>query len=450
MNKQGYSINEEALQYIELTNEWYTNTEKTFHNAETVAGEQYDLERTNFAKRLCADDANLIEVVEINASKNDRDNNIINDILNQNNFIKMYRKQVEQMSANGTVGAYIRVEDADIYEDNTFRNGKIKIEYCDSLNIVPLTVVNSNIVECAFTGNDIENQKKIYTLVMFTLKDDIYYARSYYLDEYGKEIVERTQVVQLADVKPFAIMRTAENNNLKMGGYGYPKLWSAIPSLKTVDLTMTMWNRDLMKSDKLVLINENLCKNENGKIVPPTKEQRNLFVQLGSQKLPEENSMYQEYNPIVRMGEVVQSLETALSILSLSFGFGTKKYTFEQGRIVTATEYIGENQSAMQEVNKQRAESTEYITDLVKAIAYFYNLTQNANLIIEEVKIDYDDSYVEDKSAVAEAMRNDALSFNIPKLQLWYFMKKYNLAEEEAKQLLDGIEEKDDDTVDDE
>lgn len=450
MNKQGYSINEEALQYIELTNEWYTNTEKTFHNAKTVAGEQYDLERTNFAKRLCADDANLIEVVEINASKNDRDNNIINDILNQNNFIKMYRKQVEQMSANGTVGAYIRVEDADIYEDNTFRNGKIKIEYCDSLNIVPLTVVNSNIVECAFTGNDIENQKKIYTLVMFTLKDDIYYARSYYLDEYGKEIVERTQVVQLADVKPFAIMRTAENNNLKMGGYGYPKLWSAIPSLKTVDLTMTMWNRDLMKSDKLVLINENLCKNENGKIIPPTKEQRNLFVQLGSQKLPEENSMYQEYNPTVRMGEVVQSLETALSILSLSFGFGTKKYTFEQGRIVTATEYIGENQSAMQEVNKQRAESTEYITDLVKAIAYFYNLTQNANLIIEEVKIDYDDSYVEDKSAVAEAMRNDALSFNIPKLQLWYFMKKYNLAEEEAKQLLDGIEEKDDDTVDDE
>lgn len=450
MNKQGYSINEEALQYIELTNEWYTNTEKTFHNAKTVAGEQYDLERTNFAKRLCADDANLIEVVEINASKNDSDNNIINDILNQNNFIKMYRKQVEQMSANGTVGAYIRVEDADIYEDNTFRNGKIKIEYCDSLNIVPLTVVNNNIVECAFTGNDIENQKKIYTLVTFTLKDDIYYARSYYLDEYGKEIVERTQVVQLADVKPFAIMRTAENNNLKMGGYGYPKLWSAIPSLKTVDLTMTMWNRDLMKSDKLVLINENLCKNENGKIISPTKEQRNLFVQLGSQKLPEENSMYQEYNPTVRMGEVVQSLETALSILSLSFGFGTKKYTFEQGRIVTATEYIGENQSAMQEVNKQRAESTEYITDLVKAIAYFYNLTQNANLIIEEVKIDYDDSYVEDKSAVAEAMRNDALSFNIPKLQLWYFMKKYNLTEKEAQQLLDGIEEKDDDTVDDE
>lgn len=450
MQKQGYLVNEEALKYIELTNEWYTNTEKTFHNAKTVAGEEYDLERTNFAKRLCADDANLIEIVKINASSNDRYNNIINYILNQNNFIKMYRKQIEQMSANGTVGAYIRVEDADIYEDNTFRNGKIKIEYCDSLNIVPLTVVNNNIVECAFTGNDIENQKKIYTLVMFTLKDDIYYARSYYLDEYGKEIVERTQVVQLADVKPFAIMRTAENNNLKMGGYGYPKLWSAIPSLKTVDLTMTMWNRDLMKSDKIVLINENLCTNKDGKIVPPTKEQRNLFVQLGSQKLPEENSMYQEYNPTVRMGEIVQSLETALSILSLSFGFGTKKYTFEQGRIVTATEYIGENQSAMQEVNKQRAESTEYITDLVKAIAYFYNLTQNANIVIEEVKVDYDDSYVEDKSAVAEAMRNDALSFNIPKLQLWYFMKKYNLAEEEAQNLLDGIEEKDDDIVDEE
>ena len=36
-------------------------------------------------------------------------------------------------------------------------------------------------------------------------------------------------------------------------------------------------------------------------------------------------------------------------------------------------------------------------------------------------------------------MRNDALSFGIPELQVWYFMKKYNLSEDEAKKLINQM-----------
>ena len=136
---------------------------------------------------------------------------------------------------------------------------------------------------------------------------------------------------------------------------------------------------------------------------------------------------------------VKNSLETALSLLSMIYGFGTKKYSFENGRIVTATEYVGERQDAMQEINKQRAESVEYITGIVKAIAYFYEQTQDTKLNVDEVMVDFDDSYIEDRSAVAESMRNDALSFGIPELQVWYFMKKYNLSEDEAKKLINQM-----------
>ena len=37
----------------------------------------------------------------------------------------------------------------------------------------------------------------------------------------------------------------------------------------------------------------------------------------------------------------------------MQFGYGTKKYTFENGQIKTATEYIGAKQDAMQELNKK-------------------------------------------------------------------------------------------------
>lgn len=440
MNQRGYFIDSNALDIIELCNQWYTNTETSFHTSYTLNNEQYTLDKTDFAKRLCEDDANLIEVLDIRATENEFTNQVIHDVLAQNRFEVMYRKQVEQMSANGTVGAYITVSNADIYEDGSFRGGDIVINYCDSMNILPLTVINDDIVEVAFVGVNYEKLKKVYVMVMFLKSNETgrYIAETHYFKQSGQEIKERMQIVELDTVKPFAIMRNAKVNNLQMNGYGLPKIWSAIAPLKTIDLTMTMWNRDLQKSDKIVLVNEALMKKDkNGKIVE-NPQLKKIFVQMGSNKLPEEKALWQEYNPTVRTAEVVQSLETALSILSMMFGFGTKKYTFESGKIVTATEYIGENQDSMKEVNAQRSESTNYIKDIIKAIAYFYELTQGKRLDIDDlaIEIDYDDTYIEDKQSKVQSLRNDALTFDIPQLKVMYFMRQYGFTEDEAKELL--------------
>ena len=397
----------------------------------------------NFAKRLCSDNANLIEVVEINID-DEQQNEVINEIFKENNFETMYRKQIEEMSANGTVGAYIRVENAELYANGDVKGGNIKINYCNALNIVPLTVINNEIIECAFTGvNHIDGKDKA-VLVIFTLANGKYVAQNIVFKDDGN--VESEQTIPFGDVKPFAIMRSAEVNNLEMKGYGYPKLWSAIPNLKVLDLSYTMWRRDLEKSDKIVLVNELLCaKNDKGEPKPATPQMKKIFVQLGEQaKLPEENSLWQEYNPIIRIDEATKSFELALSLLSMSFGFGTKRYTFEQGRILTATEYAGERQDSMQEINKQRSESKKYITDLANAIRWFNNSLNGTNFEEKEVLIDFDDSYVEDKQAKMQAKRNDALSFGIEKLTVWYLMEMYNLSEEEAQTLVDGIAEKDD------
>ncbi|MGX8833973.1 hypothetical protein ACWG0P_07140 [Amedibacillus sp. YH-ame6] len=401
----------------------------------------------NFAKRLCADDANLIEVVEVNVSKNTNENDLINKILTNNEFEAMYRKQTEEMSANGTVGAYIRVDNVGLMKDGTLKGGDIKINYCNSLNIIPLNVENNQIIECAFTGVSRDKKDEYITLVMFTLENGKYICKNVVFNSLGVEQKERESTITLGDVKPFSIMRTAEVNNLDMIGYGFPKLWNAIPNLKILDLSYTMWKRDLEKSDKIVLMNDILCrKDKNGNPLPPTAEMKKIFVQLGeNSKLPEENALWQEYNPTVRIDDVTKSFELALSMLSISFGYGTKRYSFEDGRIVSATEYAGDRQDSMQEINKQRSESKNYIIDLVKAIKWMYNALNKASLNIEEeIMIDFDDSYVEDKKATAESMRNDALSFGIPTLTKWYLMKRYNIAEDEAVELLSEMNSGDD------
>lgn len=413
----------------------------------------------NFAKRLCADDANLIEVVEVSACKNKSDNDLINKILRDNEFEAMYRKQTEEMSANGTVGAYIRISNADLMEDGSVQGGEIKINYCDSLNIIPLSVENNSITECAFTGTNMEDGKEVHVLVMFVMNENEYVCESFFFDSNGKELKERKGHAIFGDIKPFAIMRTAEVNNLNMIGYGFPKVWNAIPNLKILDSSYTMWQRDLKKSDKIVLINDKLCEHdEDGKPVDPNEYMKSTFVQVGrNEKLPESKELWQEYNPTVRIGEVTQSIELALSMLSLSFGYGTKKYSFEQGKIVTATEYAGERQDSMQEINKQRAESKNYIVDLIKAIKWMYNTLNNDKLNVEEeITVNFDDSYVEDKKSVTDSMKEDALSFGFPKLTMRYLMKKYGFDEKEALEIMgetanaDNEDERADDGFDNE
>lgn len=54
----------------------------------------------------------------------------------------------------------------------------------------------------------------------------------------------------------------------------------------------------------------------------------------------------------------------------------------------------------------------------------------------QEILVDFDDSYITDKEAELERKRNDALSFDIPKLTVWYLMDAYSLTEEEATKLV--------------
>lgn len=452
----GYSINKEAFSVINAAKEWYENRAiKDFHKRTNLNNVEYELNRMNFAKRCCADDANLCEIISVAPEKESASQEFINNLLEGNRFDVMYREQLEKTSATGTVGAYIALTNADIYrnadESMFIRGGKIEVNYVDSDCICPLTVKNGTVTECAFFCTETYLGKERTTLVIFRKLNGLYTAETVIFDENRKKVEEESMKIQLGDVKPFAIMRNAEVNNLpNMKGYGLPKVYNAIPILKVMDLCFNVLFSDLSKADKIVLINEILSevRDENGNPTL-TPQQKEIFVLLG-EKLPAEKSLIQEYNPEIRIDVITKSFELGLSLLSMMFGYGTKKYTFENGKITTATEYIGEKQDSMQELNKQRKQATDYITDIIHAAMWFSNAFCGTGYNVEEtLSIEFDDSYIEDRQAKLETMRSDALSFDIPQLTIWYLMEAYNLPEEEAVKLVASKEtDPDDDPVD--
>lgn len=450
LNKMGYKVNEDALSVIKECDDWYANRQiREFHHRRTVQGTEFDLERMNFAKRCCADDANLCEVVEINAGKGEQ-GEAVKKILEKNRFDTQYRRQLERVPANGTAACYIRLDNATIYDDGHADGGEISLNYVDAMSFMPLTIENGDIVEAACSGNTIKNGKKQTTLVVFLKQDGRYKAETHIFDEYGKELETKKMVLSLGEVKPFAVMRNAEVNNLdNMEGYGLPKLLAAIPVLKALDLAFNVLFRDLDKADKLILINELLCQfDKNGEAVTPNEQAKKLFVLLG-EKLPDQKELIQEYNPSIRIEELTKTIELLLSLLSMMFGYGTKKYSFENGNITTATEYIGERQDQMQELNRQRKEAEDYIKDICRAVLWFENTFHGKTYNLDEdVMIDFDDSYITDKEAELERKRNDAITFEIKELLAWYLQDAYNVTPDEAKKM---IEQRDaDDTDDDE
>ena len=56
--------------------------------------------------------------------------------------------------------------------------------------------------------------------------------------------------------------------------------------------------------------------------------------------------------------------------------------------------------------------------------------------IDDEILVEFDDSYITDKEAELARLRDDAMSFEIPQLTIWYLMKAYNLTEDEAEKLV--------------
>ena len=80
---------------------------------------------------------------------------------------------------------------------------------------------------------------------------------------------------------------------------------------------------------------------------------------------------------------------------------------------------------------------------------WFANTFQGKSFNLDQdILVDFDDSYITDKEAELERKRNDAMSFDIPELTVWYLMDAYSLTEQEARALVMKKQEEEDQNTD--
>lgn len=432
--KKGYAVNDTAADILRQADDWYRIRETDRHRRVTVNGERRTLVRMGFAKRAAADDANLCEVVEINAGKN---NEAVQEILAANRFDTQYREQLELTSAEGTAACYVRLEDADVMSDGTLSGGEVRLNYIDAGGFLPLTVVNGEVTEAAFCGESFRAAEKVTTLVICTMGPDGCYRYETAVFNSDGELSGEVQTAQLGEVKPFAVMRTAEVNSIAgMQGYGYPKVYGAIPVFLGLDAAFSALLDDVDGAEKITFVNERVCGfDEKGTPIPPNEAMKKRFVFLG-EKLPQAEGLIHETTPQIRVEMFKPTIELLLSLMSLKFGYGTKKYSLDTAGVVqTATQYIGERQDMMQELNRQRFQAKQYICGIIRAALWFSNTFRGtAYDLEEEIRVEFDDSYIEGKAERLEGMRQDALAgLGGAHVRALYLAEKYNLDEAAAQ-----------------
>lgn len=397
-------VNFTAKQNIATCLSWYTDSHRGL----------------NFAKRACADDASLCESVIVNPQE-------IKSILKENNFSNNLRAQLELLAATGTVGAYISIENAQLNQAGKITSGDIKLTYVSAENIYPIKCRGDEIESVAFCA---VNAGKII-ITQINKNADEYTVKTY--EEHKEKPVLISEYT--TKIKPFAILKNAEVNNLKnMTGYGLPKLWQAIPVLKILNLCWRILFTDLEKGEKKVFINELLAEIKKGNS-DLTAQEKDLFILLG-EKLPSQETLIQEYNPEIRVQAIKDTLELCLSMLSLSFGYGTRRYTLQNTQIQTATEYIGSKQDQLQNLNKQREAVKTYVLSLCESIAGYVQEIYDIS-VTEDFIVDFDDSYIFDRETQLDKLRADAITFTeYPQFMIEYVKARYSLTQEQAEKFL--------------
>lgn len=429
---------------------WYEGNVKGFHayrirnGHDTINVKRYSLE---MAKKGAEDWANLLmnEKVEITV-EGDKEQAFIKDVFEKNNWDVKVNEQQEFKFALGTVAYVCRVTGQ---SENAA--DEIKIDYVTIEDIYPLRWDNGIITECAFTSVETINGKN-YIYLQIHCKDEIgnyVIKNSIYEVHEGGSIsdVELTDVTGYENVVPevhtnspypmFVIDRpNIANNYDKNLPVGISVYANAIDVLKGIDIAFDAYVNEFVLGKKRVMVSPSAEKYIDGEPVFDTND-------VAYYVLPEEmkdGAVITTIDMKLRVSELSEGIQDMLNLYSSKLGFGESHYKFDRGAVATATEVISENSTMFRTIKKQEIVLNSALKDLVQILLRIGNSALSLGLNEEaEIKIDFDDSIIEDKNA---EFSHDSQLLNMGIMNDWEFRAKWmNEDEETAKKMLPRMQQ---------
>lgn len=465
---------------IDNWSEWYKG-KNSFHKYKDSDGKERTMFSAGMAKQIAEDWASICfterDIVTAKAVANGKEKikiskastSYLQKQLKDMNYFEQLTTAIEKCAALGTVGASLKIKNVELVDNELKATPKTtkSINYINAKQIVPLRVENGIIKDVAFVSKELINEKKIYYIEMHTevydekLKKRRYKIENIYVDENGNEI-ENEKVIKeyYVDVPFFAILKTPINNpyddEYEDIGFGMSIFSNAIDQLKSVDIMYHNFNMDFYLGGKKVFYNKKIVKTkvvqvkqkdgtvkEELRQIYPDDVTRQQFQLIGDGLDTNKEELIKEYNPELRVTDNTKGLQFALDLLSFKCGMGTGYYKIDKsGKIVTATEYVGDKKDLVDNANKFRAQVNKFIAIIGKAILFSGRTLFNAKVSEEcEVELEDSDGFMIDTESAKRDFREE-VSQGLRK-EWEYRVRFFKESEDEAKKILEDDENTD-------
>lgn len=427
LTQLGYDglLDEEQEKRIDKWLKWYKGKTKE-HNYTIYTGKKVvkrTLKSLNIISQSCNDmsDFYFNEKLDITID-NKKIQKIINECLEQNNFLENGNKLLNLVKALGT-GAFVPYLD----------NNVLKINYINATGIVILKKTNDGVENVLFYSKKrIKNGIEI-TINCHVLKDEGYiiYNRKYFSKDgsnYTEEEIDKKlkEIHTYSTLPNFAMLFTPDVNNEDIDSpYGISSYANALDIVISLDRAYDSLDNEVALGKKRVYVPSNGVQfnvDPSAGAVPAFDPNDVAFYAYPGK----DTDKLVESSFDLRIEELTNALQTQLNLYTSKVGLGQNFYKFKDGQTYVNTDNVmSTNSDLFRKIKKQENIITRALNDLIYAIASLIGIKEKF-----EISVFYDDSIIEDTEKVRQQAQAEYSSRLISKAQ--YYRDVYKLKDNEA------------------
>jgi len=435
--------------------EWYENDVKKFHEYHDEEGTKREIYRLGMAKRGCEDWSSILFTEKDQMTCDDKTNQeYLDDVLSSDklNFEGVIPQSIESAFWSGTLATIVRIENAIKKGNNLVADDKTKLSLVNvtAEKIIPLKIVDGKIIDVAFVSKTVIESDDVYYIEIHELKENGYHISNIYINEKG-EPKKNPNVLDSYDtysnIPLFSLLKPNIVNNIEnSNGLGLSVYANATDQLKGCDISYNNFIMDIYLGGKKVFYNKSLVKydvrtitdNEGNTVrqeipIYPDDLTRQQFKVLdGDLSNTNEDTLIHEYNPDLRGEENEKIVNFALNLYSFKLGLGKGYYKFENGTVVTATQYLGENKDLVGNAKKHRRALNDYTVGIAKAILLLGRiLFKKGTDENDTIQLTNKDGFLVSDEELQDQYRQDFQAGLMSKLT--YLMKARGMTKEQAQ-----------------
>ncbi|MBR3656543.1 MAG: phage portal protein [Prevotella sp.] len=432
--------------YIRMWDSWYRSNVAKFHTYRVYTGSGYTRCRRHSlggAKLVCEDMANLLlnERVKFTFGTPSEATGKIEDtvanstydfvklVLNNARWWKLGNEYQERKAALGTVAYVPYLDNAVVDEDGNILSGDVKIAYFTAPNIYPITWENGYVSEAAFVSIKTFRRKK-YAHIQFHMLENGQYVIKNSVVECTNGAGSEIPPERWGDIPAFAtlaprvetgsdkpqfvidtlnIVNNIDKSETDDGNpMGISLFANAIDVLRSLDLKYDSYAQEFSLGRKRIFVAPEMLSNKDGNAVFDENDTVFYILPEDFREDGGEKGMIHEVNMELRIEEHSKGINDDLNYLSKKCGFGTQRYRFDTSGITTATQVISENSDMYRTLVKHELVLDDTLKQLFKVIIRLGIAARVPNLSEDvEIRIDFDDSIIEDKKAERDQDRQD-------------------------------------------